>query len=1047
MKSCFAAFPAPVTDAASTLLHQAYADLGLEDGRLLGSATSPARVDDPAVWRDVGEWLMLADRLGADRVFFVGDDPVLIFAHLGARADEADITALYRRAWSMARPRCLFVDLGDELRVYRLDAPPPHPTSGDPVITPIEVVSRATNIQDALAPFHRDRFESGVAFEDEKATSAGRADRRLLRDVAIATAALEEQGLSSRAAHELIERAILVRYLEDRGVLTEAYFDEVEAGNAASTPTADEASVTFGPRSRFIDLLADIELTRALFARLAADFNGDLFVTGDDAASVTQRHLDLLKNLLTGAAGDTQEPLFLWAYDFSVVPTSLVSTMYELFYNQEVEGSTSSTYYTPAELVEFVVADVLSPELLDRHPTVCDPACGSGIFLVEAFRRIARHASAAAGRRLTSAQLRRLLLERVAGCDIDESAVRLAAFSLYVAFLNYQTPQDIRAAGPLPRLITSASEDGPSGNRPLVVGNAFSALDDETAVPSNAYATKLPWSTGAFDVVIGNPPWTEPSRTRRTLADDWIKARRLPLGDRSPSQQFLWRTLDLLAPDGVAALLVSAKVLFNTRTTSRRFRSAWLGRVQIQRALNFSEVRHHFFERAVAPFVLLRFAHRAQDDSPAAFVYETARPVPTGRRGSAHLARLDRQRVDQATLMAKDFLWKTYSAGDHRDHALVERLGLFPRLGDMPSDSPKAQYGYQNASPTDRNGHPTPKSWANIEGLKTFESWGPLRESWLEDVRSRVKFDPAAELFLRRTLVVRRGVSPGFGPHARLLDRPMAFRHHIYGIPLGHRAEWEAYAALGFLLSSVGRYWLFMVSGAWGTWKDEVRSEQLLLLPVRLDEGHPATSRLVRAARLLPDAQPGGALSLNQDHTPTSLSDVLSEINESAYELFDLSEAERDLIEDFWRDQRKASVSALAVGTTEDQDIFDRYADVFRSVWKPLLADAAGLDAHFYGDAGARVIAAAFETRDPQETVGTSTSGDADWSDVLERYAVALDRRADHRLLERGELRAVTDTAIIVVKRTERHFWSASAARRDAEATAAQLIASQGRPE
>lgn len=1036
-----------MTDARTTLLHRAYADLGLEDGRLIGPATTPARVDDPAVWRDLGEWLMLADRLGADRVFFVGDDPVLVFAHLGTRADEADITALYRRAWSMARPRCLFVDLGDELRVYRLDAPPPHPTSRDAVITPIEVVSRAANIQDALARFHRDRFESGVALEDEKATGAGRADRRLLRDVAIATAALEDQGLSPRVAHELIERAILVRYLEDRGVLTEAYFDEVEAGNTASTRTPDIEGVLFGPRSRFINFLSDLELTRALFKRLAADFNGDLFVTGDGAASVTQRHLDLLQGLLTGVSGDAQEPLFLWAYDFSVVPTSLVSTMYELFYNQEVEGSTSSTYYTPAELVEFVVADVLSPELLDRHPRVCDPACGSGIFLVEAFRRIARHASATAGRRLTSAQLRRLLLERVAGCDIDESAVRLAAFSLYVAFLNYQTPQDIRAAGPLPRLITSAGDKEPTSSRPLVVGNAFSALDDETA-PCDADATRLPWGVGAFDVVIGNPPWTEPARARRTLADDWVKARRLPLGDRSPSQQFLWRTLDLLAPDGVAALLVSAKVLFNTRSTSRRFRNAWLGRVQIQRALNFSEVRHHFFERAVAPFVLLRFVHRAEHDSPAPFVYETARPVPTGRRGSARLARLDRQRVDQATLMAKDFLWKTYSAGDHRDHALVERLGLFPRLGELASDSPKAQYGYQNASPTDRNGHPTPESWANIDGLQTFESWGPLRESWFEDIPSRVKFDPAPELFLQRTLVVRRGVSPGFGPHARLLDRPMAFRHHIYGIPLGHRAEWEANIALGTLLSAVGRYWLFMVSGAWGTWKDEVRSEQLLLLPVSLDESHPATSRLMRAVQSLSEAQPDGALRLDQDHASTpSLSNVLNEIDESAYELFDLSEAERDLVEDFWRDQQKASLSALTVGGAEDRDIFTRYANVFRSVWKPLLADTAELDAHFFSDSGARVIAAAFETRDPHEQVGTSTTSDADWSDVLARYAVALDRRADHRLLERGELRAVTDTAIIIVKRTERHFWSASAARRDAEATAAQLIASQGRPE
>ncbi len=53
--------------------------------------------------------------------------------------------------------------------------------------------------------------------------------------------------------------------------------------------------------------------------------------------------------------------------------------------------------------------------------------------------------------------------------------------------------------------------------------------------------------------------------------------------------------------------------------------------------------------------------------------------------------------------------------------------------------------------------------------------------------------------------------------------------------------------ALGILLSSLGRYWLFMVSGSWGTWTDEVRAEQLLDLPLRLEAQHPATARVIAA--------------------------------------------------------------------------------------------------------------------------------------------------------------------------------------------------------
>ena len=40
-------------------------------------------------------------------------------------------------------------------------------------------------------------------------------------------------------------------------------------------------------------------------------------------------------------------------------------------------------------------------------------------------------------------------------------------------------------------------------------------------------------------------------------------------------------------------------------------------------------------------------------------------------------------------------------------------------------------------------------------------------------------------------------------------------------------------------------------------------------------------------------------------------------------------------------------------------------------------------------------------------------------------------------------VRAVTDTAIVVVKRDEQHLWTASAAWQDADATAAQLISAK----
>jgi hypothetical protein len=91
--------------------------------------------------------------------------------------------------------------------------------------------------------------------------------------------------------------------------------------------------------------LKDKELSYAAFDRLADDFNGDLFVvTDDERCAVTGQHLTLLRQLLTGAGFQGQESLFLWAYDFSVVPTSLISSMYEQFYHSGDQDD-SGTHY------------------------------------------------------------------------------------------------------------------------------------------------------------------------------------------------------------------------------------------------------------------------------------------------------------------------------------------------------------------------------------------------------------------------------------------------------------------------------------------------------------------------------------------------------------------------------------------------------------------------------------------------------------------------------------------------------------------------------
>ena len=1033
----------------SPLLERVYTDLDLVGGTLLGAADSPS-TDDSDRWSELGDWLLLADRVKADRIFFLNDDPVLVFSSLPSGSDENDVFDCYRRTWSLARPRCLFLAVGSELRVYSLASPPVSVGNNAVTPEPLEVVTQAAEVLEKLSGFHRERLESGAAFEDQQLSEqSGRADQQLLRDVQVATKALTDADLEPRIAHPLIERAILVRYLEDREILTDEYFGEVASKHShiLDNPLAERQVPDFGKHSRFIEFLTNKTLTYGLFDQLAKDFNGDLFVTStEEQEAVTSNQLRLLKDLLQGSASAVQQPLFLWAYDFSVIPTDLISSMYELFYREEVSEEKTSTYYTPAALVEFMLADVLSEETLEREPTVCDPACGSGIFLVDAYRRIVRHEMRLERKSLSSDRLREILLSRVSGCDIDEAAIRLAAFSLYVAFLSYQSPQDIREAGPLPRLIHSGGSD--DGFAPLVVGDAFAPREGEyspTVLEDFTYTEKLPWPASGFDVVVGNPPWTEITGDETTRPEEWAKLLGRVVGGRNPSQLFLWRALDLLKDGGTAALLVGAKAMLNTTKTAHHFREQWLQEVRLDRVVNFSHVRKDFFASGVAPFMLVRF-RRGDRLFNEMVVYETARPVTPGRRGSAALARLDRQLVPQASLLARHYLWKTYSAGSLRDEALVARLEVEDRLSQYISDSSQG-FGFQRPDRR-QQGHPTPQSMDGLPILSKFDSWGPLRQEWFEPAPSRVKYLPDERLFRGRRLLVRWGVSPKFGPHARLETAPVAFRHTTYSISMDHLSSWEGKIILATLLSSLGRYWLYMVSGSWGTWRDQVRMNDVLNLPVRLNS--PSVDLISRIEQAVDDLYymtPQRRRGLASTAPPE-----MKGIDEGIADLFELTDAERSLVADFWANLEPDATLRLpaidiAAGTESDLnarslDGIWPYLRVLVRAWNRRLRERGQFSWRIWRNAPAGVVAVVLETHEVGQDNHFSPSGEEQesWSAALRRLGVEWDIPQTQSILRYGVVRAVTDTAIVIVKRDERRLWTATAAWQDADATAAQIM-------
>lgn len=371
------------------LLDAAVNQLGFTEGQLFPADDRPGR-EAKDEWLDKGDWLALAKSVGAERVFFVNQYPVVVFAKLDHQGDHA-FRELYNRIWCMARPQILFLARPGELAIYDLGKPPIK--SGERAEDQGRLLSQkvriAAEILEKLAGFRREEIESGRVFGDSRfAGGVDRADRALIRDLKLVRQKLLDKKLEARHVHALIGRSIFIRYLEDRAILVPDYFQNIAARRKAWSRLLTEPSQRPFVESDLEGLcyprvLQDKDFTYALFDQVAEDFNGDTFPADkEEREKVKPEHLELLKGLLLGDTTE-QQPLFFFAYRFDVIPIELISSIYEEFYNEERgKERNHGSHYTPSALVDFVLSRTLTREVLERSP-----GDGSRVWLRNLFGR------------------------------------------------------------------------------------------------------------------------------------------------------------------------------------------------------------------------------------------------------------------------------------------------------------------------------------------------------------------------------------------------------------------------------------------------------------------------------------------------------------------------------------------------------------------------------------------------------------------------------------------------------------------------------------
>ncbi|MCY4303202.1 MAG: N-6 DNA methylase, partial [Aestuariivita sp.] len=484
------------------------------------------------------------EELGVSAVFCVEKVPTAVICIL-EKYDHDGIVELHAKLWNQGLAILLLVLTEDDntVRVFSLARIPPQSIGESAfdkrcLVQKLEVVADALELKNIIYGVQSGRLwkEHDKLFKFEE-----RIDQILLDNLSAAHKQLCDVDLPKDEAKTLLIQTMFIAYLEDRGIIGKEYFRK-----------ASDAKF-----NNFISLLESkcIFSFEKLFKSLKKDFNGDLFVApcsfeiDHTSSELRSDYLEILADFRSGELNMSSGQYRFWGYDFKYIPIDLISAVYDRFLGEnEKSRKEQGAYYTPMFLANIVISQVWDThgvQAFDSRSRFLDPACGSGIFLVQCFHRlcedwIQKHTPTIDWNNLVA------ILQRLCGWDLNGDAVRVAVFSLYVAFLEYVSSQDIQKFAQK--------------------GRSLPGLWSQTLCVKDYF--DVPPENFQVDVIVGNPPWVSRKGANHSSVK-WCEDQNLPIPDKQSAWGFVWKSLIHLSGKGIVAFLVpSMGFLHNTSNTS-----------------------------------------------------------------------------------------------------------------------------------------------------------------------------------------------------------------------------------------------------------------------------------------------------------------------------------------------------------------------------------------------------------------------------------------------------------------------------------------------
>jgi type I restriction-modification system DNA methylase subunit len=588
--------------------------------------------------------------------------------------EESELTILHKQLYSSGQVPMFFVFTKKDVRIFNCFE---RPADGKNLkYTPLTTIKLASDLskkidfknQEEFKAFSGKYFDNGTFWENSKYSSqfkfSNSAYEKLLTELKQALRDIISQDiLPEHFARRIMVVSILIKYLEER---------EDEKGNKVFPKDFFLRFCTNA--TKFTDVLKKKGAFLELLDYLAEHFNGGIFLVEDDERIFLQeKDLTRFGQFLDGDVEGIQM-VFWRLYSFNDLPVELISNIYEEFL-----GKQPGVVYTPPYLVNFLLDEAmpLSSEVTDFK--VLDPACGSGVFLVGAYRRlIYRWRKKNNWIAPDLAELKNLLRENIFGVELNKEAADLTVFSLSLALCDELTPlqiwQDLQ----------------------------FDDLKEENILHDDFFSVVLKKEfQDKFDLVIGNPPFeaalTDAARkiervrsknreiTTTSQEDGKIHKTFIKLPDNQISLLFLEQSIELSKKGGLVCLIQpSGPLLYNN--SSFQFRSYLFQCFNVPQVIDFSHLNRVLFnsgkgkERTGDVAVSCIFMINESSKSECIAHIIPKRVKPNKEKIYFQLDSYDFYKVSRTESLANPLVWKSNLFGGGRSTQLIKYLNSFEKL-------------------------------------------------------------------------------------------------------------------------------------------------------------------------------------------------------------------------------------------------------------------------------------------------------------------------------------------------------------------------------